>query len=167
MDTEKITFNIGAVDLGQIDLLVDQGFYSNRTDFIRTAVRTRLAAHTDDLQRIKTTNLFGLDAVANELNKVNLEVARAVEEVERINPIKLAGTSFAGSGVFMFNKQGLEEVKASGRKIEVRIVGMLVIEKDVPAELVKDTFQTVKVYGIIKATEEIKNILLGISEQRK
>ncbi len=167
MDTEKITFNIGAVDLGQIDLLVDQGFYSNRTDFIRTAVRTHLAAHTVDLQRIKTTNLFGMDVVANELNKVTQEVANAVEEIERMNPAKLAGTSFAGTGVFVFNRQSLEEVKASGRKIEVRMVGMLVIEKDVPAELVKETFQTVKVYGIIKATEEIKSILLGISEQSK
>jgi Arc/MetJ-type ribon-helix-helix transcriptional regulator len=42
-DTEKITINMSTVDLGQIDLLVDQGFYSNRTDFIRTAIRNQLA----------------------------------------------------------------------------------------------------------------------------
>jgi len=42
--TEKITINLGLVDLGQIDLLVQEGFYTNRTDFIRTAIRTQLAA---------------------------------------------------------------------------------------------------------------------------
>jgi hypothetical protein len=43
-ETEKITINLGYVDLGHIDLLVQEGFYSNRTDFIRTAIRNRLAA---------------------------------------------------------------------------------------------------------------------------
>ena len=46
-DSEKITINLGHVDLGQIDLLVDEGFYSNRSDFIRTAIRNRLDRHTD------------------------------------------------------------------------------------------------------------------------
>jgi Arc/MetJ-type ribon-helix-helix transcriptional regulator len=46
-DTEKITINLGAVDLGQIDLLVQEGFYSNRTDVIRTAIRNQLAGHAD------------------------------------------------------------------------------------------------------------------------
>jgi Arc/MetJ-type ribon-helix-helix transcriptional regulator len=43
--TEKITINLGLVDLGQIDLLVQEGFYANRTDFIRTAIRNQLATH--------------------------------------------------------------------------------------------------------------------------
>jgi Arc/MetJ-type ribon-helix-helix transcriptional regulator len=44
-ETEKITINLGPVDLGQIDLLVQEGFYSNRTDLIRTAIRNQLALH--------------------------------------------------------------------------------------------------------------------------
>ena len=40
--SEKITINVGLVDLGQIDLLVDEGFYANRTDFIRTAIRRQI-----------------------------------------------------------------------------------------------------------------------------
>ena len=44
VDTEKITVNLGYVDLGRIDLLVEEGFYTNRTDFIRTAIRTQLAS---------------------------------------------------------------------------------------------------------------------------
>src|SRR5437763_4438875 len=49
-DSEKITINLGFVDLGQIDLLVQEGFYSNRTDFIRTAIRNQLLTHGDALK---------------------------------------------------------------------------------------------------------------------
>jgi Arc/MetJ-type ribon-helix-helix transcriptional regulator len=48
---EKITINLGYVDLGQIDLLVQEGFYSNRTDLIRTAIRNQLAAHADAVKQ--------------------------------------------------------------------------------------------------------------------
>jgi Arc/MetJ-type ribon-helix-helix transcriptional regulator len=46
-DSEKITINLGYVDLGHIDLLVQEGFYSNRTDFIRTAIRNQIERHAD------------------------------------------------------------------------------------------------------------------------
>jgi Arc/MetJ-type ribon-helix-helix transcriptional regulator len=49
--SEKITINIGLVDLGQIDLLVDEGFYANRTDFIRTAIRRQLESRSDSLHK--------------------------------------------------------------------------------------------------------------------
>ena len=48
-ETEKITINLGLIDLGQIDLLVQEGFYSNRTDCIRTAIRNQLSTHADVL----------------------------------------------------------------------------------------------------------------------
>ena len=50
-DNEKITINLGHVDLGQIDLLVQEGFYSNRTDFIRTAIRNQLERHNDAVKQ--------------------------------------------------------------------------------------------------------------------
>ena len=50
-DTEKITINLGLIDLGQVDLLVQEGFYSNRTDFIRTAIRTHLATHGETVRQ--------------------------------------------------------------------------------------------------------------------
>jgi len=53
-DTEKITVNLSAVDLGRIDLLADEGFYSNRTDFIRTAIRKALDAHRDVVEKSAT-----------------------------------------------------------------------------------------------------------------
>src|ERR1700731_3439075 len=50
-ENEKITINVGFVDLGHIDLLVHEGFYSNRTDFIRTAIRNQLATHADAVKQ--------------------------------------------------------------------------------------------------------------------
>ena len=58
--TEKITINLGLVDLGQIDLLVQEGFYTNRTDFIRTAIRTQLAARSDALDQTVTRRTLTL-----------------------------------------------------------------------------------------------------------
>src|SRR6185369_2945521 len=50
-ETEKITINLGYVDLGHIDLLVHEGFYSNRTDFIRTAIRNQLSTHREEVKQ--------------------------------------------------------------------------------------------------------------------
>ncbi|PTT89162.1 CopG family transcriptional regulator, partial [Pelomonas sp. HMWF004] len=49
-ETEKMTINVGVVDLGQVDLLVQEGFYSNRSDLVRTALRNQLAQHADVLK---------------------------------------------------------------------------------------------------------------------
>src|SRR3954470_16918502 len=51
---EKLTINIGCVDLGQIDLLVQEGFYNNRTDLIRTAIRNQLATHQEVVRQVVT-----------------------------------------------------------------------------------------------------------------
>ncbi|HSG24686.1 MAG TPA: hypothetical protein VLA32_01110 [Anaerolineales bacterium] len=59
-DTEKITINLGVVDLGKIDLLVEQGFFTNRTDFIRTAIRHHLDKHDTQLQETITRNNFAV-----------------------------------------------------------------------------------------------------------
>lgn len=50
-DSDKVTINVGLVDLAQLDLLVNQGFYSNRTDFVRTAIRNQLQVHADAIQQ--------------------------------------------------------------------------------------------------------------------
>jgi Arc/MetJ-type ribon-helix-helix transcriptional regulator len=57
-DTEKITINMSAVDLGKIDLLVQESLYSNRTDFIRTAIRAQLEKHTFEIQQSVTRHSF-------------------------------------------------------------------------------------------------------------
>jgi Arc/MetJ-type ribon-helix-helix transcriptional regulator len=53
-ETEKMTVNVGVVDLGQVDLLVQEGFYSNRSDLMRTALRNQLALHADMLRQTLT-----------------------------------------------------------------------------------------------------------------
>lgn len=74
-DSEKITINLGYVDLGQIDLLVDEGFYSNRTDFIRTAIRNQIDRHAEVVNKAVTRQ--SLDLGLRRLDRQELEAARA------------------------------------------------------------------------------------------
>lgn len=87
-DTEKITINLGYVDLGRVDLLVQEGFYSNRTDFIRTAIRTQLAAHADVVTQsiVRHTLELGL----RDYSKADLEALKAAGERLHIKVVGLA-----------------------------------------------------------------------------
>lgn len=86
--TEKITVNLGLVDLGQIDLLVQQGFYSNRTDFIRTAIRTQLASHAEVVKRTVARKMLVLGV--QHYTRRDLEAVRAAGERLQINVLGLA-----------------------------------------------------------------------------
>ena len=77
-DSEKITINLGYVDLGQIDLMVNEGFYSNRTDFIRTAIRNQLERHADVVKQSVTRNT--LDLGLRHFTREQLEAVRAAGE---------------------------------------------------------------------------------------
>ena len=117
-DTEKITINLGFVDLGHVDLLVQEGFYSNRTDFIRTAIRNQLDRHADvtkqsvarnnvelglrhftraDLERVQAAGqkldirVLGLASIADD---VSPDLARA-----SINSIQVLGALHASAAV--------------------------------------------------------------------
>ena len=72
---EKVTINVGFVDLGQIDLLVQEGFYANRSDLIRTAIRNQIAAHADTLKQAvsRRTLVLGIQHLA----AADLEAVRA------------------------------------------------------------------------------------------
>lgn len=59
-DAEKITINLGHIDLGRIDLLVAEGFYANRTDFIRTAIRNHLTTHADTVREVAARKMLVL-----------------------------------------------------------------------------------------------------------
>ena len=87
-DSEKITINLGYVDLGHIDLMVQDGFYSNRTDFIRTAIRNQLGRHADAVQRSVAHR--SLDLGLRHYSRRDLEAARAGGEMLRINVLGLA-----------------------------------------------------------------------------
>jgi Arc/MetJ-type ribon-helix-helix transcriptional regulator len=87
-ETEKITINLGFVDLGHIDLLVREGFYTNRTDFIRTAIRNQLAVHSDAVKQsiVRHTLELGLRHFGRE----ELETVKAAGRKLRIQVVGLA-----------------------------------------------------------------------------
>jgi Arc/MetJ-type ribon-helix-helix transcriptional regulator len=87
-DTEKITINLGYVDLGHVDLLVQEGFYSNRTDFIRTAIRNQLSTHGEEVRRsiVRHTLELGL----RHYTSADLEAAKAAGEKLHIKVLGLA-----------------------------------------------------------------------------
>jgi Arc/MetJ-type ribon-helix-helix transcriptional regulator len=87
-DTEKITINLGFVDLGQVDLLVQEGFYTNRTDFIRTAIRNQIATHDEEVRKsiVRHTLELGL----RHYTRADLEAVKAAGEKLRIKVLGLA-----------------------------------------------------------------------------
>jgi Arc/MetJ-type ribon-helix-helix transcriptional regulator len=87
-DSEKITINLGYVDLGHIDLMVQEGFYSNRTDFIRTAIRNQLERHADVVKQ--STARKRLDLGLRYYSREDLEAVRAAGEVLHIQVLGLA-----------------------------------------------------------------------------
>jgi len=86
--TEKITVNVGLVDLGEIDLLVDEGFYANRTDFIRTAIRRQLAAREDAVQR--TVERRELTLGSERVTRRELEALRDAGRTRELRVLGLA-----------------------------------------------------------------------------
>jgi Arc/MetJ-type ribon-helix-helix transcriptional regulator len=120
--TEKITLNLGLVDLGQIDLLVREGFYANRTDFLRTAARAQLAVHADALKRT----------------------------VER-KTIEL--------GLENYTRRQLEDVRAAGHRLQIRVLGLATIADDVTPELALATIESVEVLGAFRASAAVKAAL--------
>ena len=121
-ETEKITINLGLVDLGQIDLLVQEGFYQNRTDFIRTAIRNQLGAH-----------------------------AEAVKQTVARKELVL--------GLQHYARRDLEAVRASGEKLQIRVLGLASIADDVGPELALATIDSVVVLGAFRASPAVKSAL--------
>lgn len=121
-DTEKITINISVVDLGRIDLMVEQGFYSTRTDFIRTAIRDHLSTQADTID----------------------------EFIIRRSFVK---------GVLYYNHKDFERYLEKDEQVDIRVVGMLFLSNDITPELAKATIRSIKVLGVFRASEEVKEAL--------
>jgi Arc/MetJ-type ribon-helix-helix transcriptional regulator len=94
IESEKITINLGVIDLGQIDLLAREGFYGNRTDFIRTAIRNQLATHAEVVKQTvaRRTLVLGLQ----HYSKSDLE---AVRDAGQKLDIKVLGLASIASDV--------------------------------------------------------------------
>ncbi|APW46288.1 CopG family transcriptional regulator [Rhodoferax antarcticus] len=87
-ESEKITINLGFVDLGQIDLLVAESFYSNRTDFIRTAIRNQLSTHADAVKQVvaRKTLVLGMQHVS----AADLRALQAARQMLELRVLGLA-----------------------------------------------------------------------------
>src|SRR5690349_24168789 len=90
-DSEKITINVGYVDLGRVDLMVQEGFYSNLTDFIRTAIRNQLERHTEVVKQSMARK--SLDLGLRNYSREDLEAVRRAGEMLHINVLGLASIS--------------------------------------------------------------------------
>ena len=120
--TEKITINLGLVDLGQIDLLVQEGFYANRTDFIRSAIRTQLATR-----------------------------ASAVDQSVQRNALVL--------GTQNYSRDDLERLRVDGKRVQIRVLGLATIARDVSVDLALATVESVEVLGAFRASPAVKKAL--------
>ncbi|MFM8321955.1 MAG: CopG family transcriptional regulator [Chloroflexota bacterium] len=124
-DSEKITINLGAVDLGKIDLLVEEGFYGNRADFIRTAIRNQLDSNGEMVRQVTVRRDFVIGALS-------------------------------------YNRKDLEKYREKGEKVSLQVIGTLMLDDDIPAELVQATISKVRVYGALRASDEVREILAKI-----
>ncbi len=125
IENEKITINVGPVDLGRIDVLVEQGVFSNRSDAIRTAIRNLLDLNKDVIREVKVRKS-------------------------------------ATMGVLILGKSDLEKKKASGKKIILNIIGMLVLKDDVTPRLAAEVFESISVQGVFRAPREVKKLFTGV-----
>jgi Arc/MetJ-type ribon-helix-helix transcriptional regulator len=121
-DTDKVSFNLSVVDLGKVDVLIDQGFYSSRTDFMVTAVRNQLAPHT-------------------------------------INITEAVAKSSMAVGVHTVGRKTLEKVQAKRQQMDINVVGLFALAKDVTPGLARATIRSVKVRGAFRASSEVKEAL--------
>ena len=87
-ESEKVTVNIGFIDLGHIDLLVSEGFYSNRTDFIRTAIRNQLTTQADSVRQVVERKMLVLGL--HRFSRADLEAVQAAGEMLHIRVLGLA-----------------------------------------------------------------------------
>ena len=121
-DSEKITINLGYVDLGQVDLLVQEGFYSNRTDFIRTAIRNQLERHGE--------------AVQQSIIRHQLEL-----------------------GLRHYHRAELEAAVAAHQVLHIQVLGLAVIDADIPPELARAAIGSLRVLGALQASPAVKAAL--------
>ena len=120
--SEKITINVGLIDLGEIDLLVSEGFFANRTDFIRTAIRRQLESRASSVESTVTRRRLTL-------------------------------------GSEHYSRHDLEELRDSGRTVELRVLGLASIADDVSPELALATIAAVEVLGAFRAPSAVKAAL--------
>jgi len=131
-ETEKLTINLGIVELAQIDVLVEQGIFSNRSDFIRTSIRKQLENHQNTINRV-------LSPTTGKEGKIGI----------------------FSIGINYITKKDLEDayLENGEKKFKISIIGMLVIDNDVSVELFEKTVIRATIRGKLIASPEIKMLI--------
>ncbi|QOR36531.1 hypothetical protein IMX26_06905 [Clostridium sp. 'deep sea'] len=130
---EKITFNINVMDLAKIDYLVNNGFYSNRSDFLRTALRNQMNVH---------------QAIVSDM-----VLKDKIEEVKIDCEEKI--TTSRCLGIMVLEKKNLLDHLSEHKKYDILVFGSLIIDRDIEVDLIKQTVKKLKVYGSIKGSNEV------------
>lgn len=129
MKSEKVTINVGTLELAKIDLLVDSLEYSNRSDFCRIAIRELLEKHSEDLEKLHDQN-----------KRIQFDSE---------NP------AIGGIGIIRLSRGELEQILKKSQKVDVMVTGMLLVDKSITTELLDKTVENMKVYGKIQANPEL------------
>ena len=142
--SEKVSVNMNSATLASIDLLVDNGYYSNRSDFINQAVRQSLRDHRSDIDRIVEKN----EKTATHRSG-NLTVSTPM-----VNTLRGGDHWFFGvSGI---TRKELEELHAAGETMRLKGYGMLVIDDDCDEEMLFSVVEEIKVRGKVCASDSVK-----------
>ena len=126
--TEKVSVNINTSTLSSIDLLVDNGYYSNRSDFINQALREGLQKHQNTIDRI----------------------------IDKKTEFKEVSPNQWFIGVYGIDKHDVERARRQGREININGYGVLVIDKDIDEETLYEVVRTIKVKGRVVCNKNIK-----------
>ena len=129
--TEKITINLSPTEVGQIDYLVERGLYTNRSDFIRLAIRKQTDSHSGDINKF---------------------LAPEVPETEHTR-------YFGGLGLLRLTLPYVESLISFGAKVNISVVGALAIDKAITRAQFAQVMASCKVYGKIFADEKIKQMI--------
>ena len=142
--SEKVSVNMNSATLASIDLLVDNGYYSNRSDFINQAVRDALQGHRSDVDRIVEQH----EKRAAHRNG-NLTVSTPMVST-------LRGGDHWFFGVSGITRRELEELHEAGEKLRLKGYGMLVIDDDCDEKMLFSAVEEIKVRGKVCATDSVK-----------
>jgi Arc/MetJ-type ribon-helix-helix transcriptional regulator len=137
---EKLTINLPPIEIARMDMLIEAGFYSTRAEFIRAAIRKTLDTHQDFL--------------AKKLDKIASTSAGESDDEEIISRI-------SGMGIYNLSKETFEKTIKQGKKMKINVVGMLNLDKDVTPEHIRNAVESARVYGIVRASPKVKEVLQG------
>ncbi|MCL2203354.1 MAG: ribbon-helix-helix protein, CopG family [Defluviitaleaceae bacterium] len=137
MKTEKVSVNLSPAELGQIDLLVARGVFDNRSDFMRAAARKTLEGYADSFKQF-------------------LEPEHLKEES--------TSALHRAIGISFLDQNEIAHMLAKGKKMHIRVIGLLNIAKSITPEQIKETILSCKVYGKLSASDEVKAILLELGK---